>query len=111
MGTESSICLVIILIIFLVFSSFNKGLNSSSEFADPCSFRFEGKVSPDQEWVALFLVNNAAQLKGRDLVFNFDNRVAFKYYRMVIFKTMSNHPRAKPLLAGLRLMEYVVPDS
>ena len=97
--------------IFSVFSSSNQGLNSGSEFADPCSFRFEGKAGPDQEWVALFLVNNAAQLKGRDLVFNFDNRVAFKYYRMVIFKTMSNHPRAKPLLAGLRLMEYVVPDS
>ena len=87
-----------------------EGVHAGGEFADPCSFRFEGKEASDGEWVALFLVNNAAQLKGRDLVFNFDNRIAFQFYRMVIFKTMSNHPSAKPILAGLRIVEYLAPD-
>ena len=85
-----------------------KGVGSESEFADPSSFRFEGKMLQSNDWIPLFMISNGAQNKGRDLVCNFDNRISFKFYRMVIFKTMSDHPKAKPMIAGLRLVECLV---
>ena len=100
--------LVIIIFILTLHFLDIEGVSSKTEFADPASFRFEGKMSPSTEWVPLFMISNAAQHKGRDLVFNFDNRVPFNFYRMVIFKTMSNHPKAKPTIGGLRLMECFV---